>query len=339
MTDQELQSLQISTNKLELFQKAELIRNAIKRTFSGRSPHRISQLKELDELVGSMAETLPPCSASQLKSFENSIAEAPNLARRSKIIADMEGIAALLPEISLTIDSGIARWEQNARLREEAEKRILALAQLLEEAQATVAIDVEQALDGVVHHIGQDAITSGLIIEALLRIKGFYAAVSGNSLLRDRYLSEASRRINPPPLSIIEEAAGYFAMSNGVLVYMRHPASPPQSFFGLGQDFDFRPTGVLIRQISSDTFQAEHASRDRVEYGKQVDGRERLRVEPLPSVEIAMAYIRSLGDKHWYTNFLRPNSPLSQAPRFPYPEERHRVFISWKDRAQNNSNP
>ncbi|MCP9895556.1 hypothetical protein KBZ20_17485 [Vulcanococcus limneticus Candia 3F8] len=339
MTDQELQSLQRSLSKLELYQKAELIRNAITRTFSEKSPHRISQLKELDELVGSMAETLPPCSASQLQSFENSIADAASLARRRKIIAELEAIAALLPEINLAIDRGISRWEQNARLQEEDEKRKLALAQALEEAKATVSIDVEQALENVAHQEGQDAITSGLIIEALLRIKGFCAAVSGNSPLRDRYLSEASRHINPPHLSLIEEAAGFFAMSNGVLIYMRHPASPPKSFFGLGQDFDFRPTGVLIRQISSDTFQAEHASRDRVEYGKQVDGRERLRVEPLPSADKAMAYIRSLGAKHWYTNFLHPNSPLSQAPRYPYPEEQHRVFIGWKDRAQNSSNP
>lgn len=338
MTDQELQSLQRSLNKLELYQKAELIRNAIARTFSEKSPHRISQLKELDELVGSIAETLPPCSASQLQSFENSIAEAPSLARRTKIIADLEGIVALLPEISHTIDRGISRWEQDARLQEEDKKRKLALAQALEEVKATVQIDVEQAMTKVVHHEDQDAITSGMIIEVLLRVEGFCAAVSCNSPLRDRYLSEASRQINPPNLSLIQEAAGYFAMSNGVLVYMRHPASPPKSFFGLGQDFDFRPTGVLIRQISSNTFQAEHASRDRVDYGKQVDGRERLRVEPLPSAEKAMAYIRSLGAKHWYTNFLHPNSPLSEAPRYPYPEEQHRVFISWKDRAQNSSN-
>jgi len=339
VTDQERQSLERSSSKLELLQKAELVRNVITRTFSEKSPHRQSQLKALDEFVAIMIDTLPPCPAGQLRSLENSIADAASLAQRTKVIAEFETYAALLQDIQPAIDRGILRWEQNARLRAADEKRKLAASHAIDKALATLENDVEREVIKVAHQEGQDAITSGVIIEALYRIDGFSAAVSIDNPIIDRYLIEAARLINPPSLSLIREAAGYFARPNGVLVYMRHPASSPHLFFGLGHDLDFRPTGVLIRQLSADTFQAEHASRDRVDYGKKVDGRERFRVEPLPSVAQATTYIKSLGAKHWYTNFLHPYSPLSLVTRYPYPEEKHRVFISWRDRAQNNSNP
>ena len=338
MTDQERQSLERSSSKFALLQKAGLVRNAITRTFSEKSPHRQSQLKELDEFVHLMINTLPACPAGQIRSLENSIADAASLDQRKKVIAEFEAYAALLQEIQPAIDRGILRWEQNALLREADKKKKLAATHAIDKALATLENDVERVVMRLVHQEDQDAITSGMIIEALYRIDGFCAAVYINNPILDRYLIEAARLINPPNLSLIREAAGYFARPDGVLVYIRHPASPPHLFYGLGQDLDFRPTGVLIRQLSADTFQAEHASRDRVDYGKQVDGRERFRVEPLSSVTHAITYVKSLGAKHWYTNFIHPNSPLSQVIRYPYPEEKHRVFISWKDRAQHNPN-
>jgi len=295
-------------------------------------------LEELEKLVHRLAETLPPCPAGQLQALENSIAEAGSLALSTKIFAELEAFGVTTQDIQPTIDRGILRWEQNVRLRKAEEEKRLVATQALNKALSTLKDDVKRALANVSHEQDQDAITSGAIIEALLQIDGFNAAVSIDSPILDSYLVEAAQRINPPNVSLIKEAAGYFAKPNGVLIYMRHPASPPKSFFGLGQDIELRPTGVLIRQLSPDTFQAEHASRDRVDYGRQVDGRERFRVEPLPSAANAMAYIKSLGSKHWYTNFIHPNSPLSQVARFPYPEEKHRVFISWKDRAQHNYN-
>ena len=134
MTDQERQSLERSSSRLELLQKAELVRNAITRTFSEKSPHRQSQLKELDESVDIMIDTLPPCPAGQLRSLENSIADAASLAQRTKVIAEFEAYAALLQDIQPAIDRGILRWEQNARLREADEKRKLAASHAIDKA-------------------------------------------------------------------------------------------------------------------------------------------------------------------------------------------------------------
>lgn len=338
MTEQELQYLRKSASMLELYRKAEDIRIKITRTFSEKSPHRQAQLEDLDNFITKLANTLPSCTADQLRRIEETIANASSLEKHEKAIEEYRPISDRIEDVRQVVERGKVQWVKKQVLREEEEHRRLVATQTVERGLASLEIDAKKAMSSVNHEDGQNAITAGMVIEALLRIEGFNAAASICSPARDRYLLEAARHVQQLELSLIREAAGWFANGDGTLIYMRHPASPPKSFFGLGQDFDSRPTGVLIRQLTARTFQAEHASRDRAEYGKQVDGRERFRIESLPSIGQAIAYIDSLGRKHWYTNFLHPDSPLSHATRYPYPAEEHRNFVSWKDRANQMSN-
>ena len=170
MTDQELQSLKRSSSKLDLLKKAELVRSAITRTFSEKSPHRQSQLKELDDFIDAMIDTLPTCPSGQLRSLENSIADAISLAQRTKIIAEFEAYADLLQDIQPVINRGILRWEQNERLRETYERKKLAASHAIDKALATLENDVAREVISVTHQEGQPPVPgklSPLLIESL----------------------------------------------------------------------------------------------------------------------------------------------------------------------------
>ena len=332
MTELEIQLLNSSTTAYELTFRAETVRAAIMRTFSEKSPHRATQLKELSDLERNLFSS----SQSILASVESEIAYSPSPEILSERVdrylkSSRFGVCKELHE---AIERGKTRWSEAAEKKKSEEEKMKRIQYDMLLARAKIRDTVATAyLNFKSYPDGQEEITAGAAIEVLLSTEEFQDAVHTKAQLMDVFLQEAKKYVKPSVSSLLEEAARYFARPDGTLVYMRHPCSPPYAFFGLSQDDDSRPTGVLIRQIGAYTFQAEHASRDRVEFGKLVDGKDRRQVETLTSVNSAIAYITSLGAKHWYTNFMDPTSCLSHAVRYPYPEEEHRTFLSWKDRA------
>ncbi|WP_216915295.1 MULTISPECIES: hypothetical protein [unclassified Synechococcus] len=333
MTEKEIQLLKSSTTAHELMLRAQGVRDTIIRTFSEKSPFRSSLLTELADLEQNLLSSSPFI----LKSIENEIAYAPSpeiLAKTVEKYVELIG-SSTGKEFHETIERGNIRWSEAIKKRQSEEDERKRIQQDIDLARATVRDAVASAfLSFETYPEGQEAITAGAAIEALLSTEEFQDAVHTKTCLVDDFLQEAKQYVSPSVSSLIDEAAQYFARPNGTLVYMRHPSSPPYAFFGLTQDDNSRPTGVLIRQTGPQIFQAEHASRDRAEYGKMVDGKDRRQVETLTSLNSAIAYINNLGSKHWYTNFIDPTSCLAHAVRFPYPEEKYRTFRSWKDRAR-----
>ncbi len=335
MTEQEIQLLKSSNTVRELSVRAESVRATIMRTFSEKSPHRAALLKELSDLEQNLSSSL--LSAGELASIENEIAFSAgpeNLSKKVEKYLELSRSAGS-KQLQQAVERGQARWSEALKKRQSEADERRRLQQDIDLARAAITDAVASAfLNFSAYPEGQEAITAGAAIEVLLTTEEFQDAVHTKSHLIDSFLQEAKKYVKPSVSCLLEEAALYFACPDGTLVYMRHPSSPPYAFFGLSKDDNSRPTGVLIRQIGLHEFQAEHASRDRVEYGKLVDGKDRRQVEALDSEKSAIAYINSLGSNHWYTNFINPSSCLSHAIRYPYPEEEHRTFLSWKDRAR-----
>lgn len=340
MTEQEIQLLKSSTTGLELSLRAEAVRATIMRTFSEKSPHRVTLLKGLSDLERNLSSFLPFLSARELASIENTIASAAGPEILSKYVDKYFELSRSTgsKELHEAIERGQRRWNEAVKKRQSEADKKLKIQQDIVLAKVTTRDVVASAfLNFKSYPEGQEAITAGAAIEVLLSTGAFRDAVHSKTHLMDIFLQEAKKYVKPSVSCLLEEAARYFARPDGTLVYMRHPSSPPSAFFGLSQDNNSRPTGVLIRQTGAYEFQAEHASRDRVEYGKLVDGKDRRQVEILTSVNDVIAYCKSLGAKHWYTNFMDPNSCLSHAVRYPYPKEEYRTFLSWKDRAREST--
>lgn len=351
MNDKEILFLRNSASRFELLLRVETVQAQINGTFSEKSPHRATLLKELSDLEQSLSSCLPLVSPRDLTNVENEIAFSAGPRILSKTVAKYFEFSRSVSsdELRAAIERGQARWNEtemkrqldrieSERKRQLEETQRVVIQQEIAQSRASITITVATAfLNFNAYPEGQEAITAGAVIETLLSTKEFEDAVHTKTHLLDGFLEEAMKYVTPSVANLLKEAAHYFARPDGTIAYMRHPSSPPHKFYGLGQDSESRPTGVLIRRTGVNDFQAEHASTDRVEYGKLADGKDRRRVEALPSVSSAIAYINYLGDKHWYTNFLDPISCLSHAIRYPYPEEEHRGFISWKTRAINGT--
>lgn len=112
MTEQEIHYLKSSSTGFELSVRAESIRATIKRTFSEKSPHRATLLKELSDLEQSLSPSLPFLSTQELVRIENEIAWAASPEVLANIIDKYSELIrpAGRQEIQEAIRRGQLRW-------------------------------------------------------------------------------------------------------------------------------------------------------------------------------------------------------------------------------------
>ena len=126
MTEQEIQSLKSSKSQAELTAKAERIRETIKRTFSDKSPHRITQLNEVENLVCRVLETLPAFSKQELHRIEMEVATTSSRNHLEAVLAKYARLGAASKDVQAAVNLGVRRWEddERARIAMEAQKEM-----------------------------------------------------------------------------------------------------------------------------------------------------------------------------------------------------------------------
>jgi hypothetical protein len=144
MTEQEIQSLKSSKSQAELTAKAERIRESIKHTFSDKSPHRITQLNEVDNLVGRVSAILPAFSKQELHRIEMEVATSSNRHQLEAVLAKYARQVAANMDVQAAVNLGVRRWEEDERARIALKAQKEKQRQIAEMAEAEFSQLVEE---------------------------------------------------------------------------------------------------------------------------------------------------------------------------------------------------
>lgn len=143
LSDQEIRSLQSSTSKAELVERAELIRLSVTRTFSEKSENRARILKSLEEKINEISQALPDIAPRTLAQIESEITRAVTPVDLDARLHQYEAMAVRYGDVRLALERGKAKWEErHARARRHEHERVETLRRAeLEDAEFKALVE------------------------------------------------------------------------------------------------------------------------------------------------------------------------------------------------------
>ena len=136
LSDQEIRSLRSSASKVELAERAELIRQSITRTLSEKNRNRALLLQALDNHVDEVSTSLPDIAPRTLDKIEAEIAQALTGGDLNEKLRQYEDMASRYGDVRRALEKGRARWEERqalARRQEQYRAEAIKRAQLEDE--------------------------------------------------------------------------------------------------------------------------------------------------------------------------------------------------------------
>ena len=136
LSDQEIRSLRSSASKVELAERAELIRQSITRTLSEKNRNRALLLQALDNHVDEVSTSLPDIAPRTLDKIEAEVARAMTGVDLTEKLRQYEDMASRYGDVRRALEKGRARWEERqalARRQEQYRAEAIKRAQLEDE--------------------------------------------------------------------------------------------------------------------------------------------------------------------------------------------------------------
>ena len=136
LSDQEIRSLRSSASKVELAERAELIRQSITRTLSEKNRNRALLLQALDNHVDEVSTSLPDIAPRTLDKIEAEVARAMTGVDLTAKLRQYEDMASRYGDVRRALEKGRARWEERqalARRQEQYRAEAIKRAQLEDE--------------------------------------------------------------------------------------------------------------------------------------------------------------------------------------------------------------